>query len=177
MAYTAWSVVFGEQPTAAKWNQLGTNDAGLRDGSNMAISQPINSDGSSHIDLRAGTNKLVKITVLRQDDTSNTYKTKSVILTGWGVAVVGAATQKFEAVTFGITFDQRPIVVGCYGGDSAVDSTTYGDGGNNVHGAVTFKATSILTTGFTMWVHTAGGASWGAGDTVFYQWIAIGELT
>jgi len=27
MAYTAFSVVFGEQPTAAKWNTLGTNDA------------------------------------------------------------------------------------------------------------------------------------------------------
>lgn len=27
MAYTAWSVVFGEQPSAAKWNQLGSNDA------------------------------------------------------------------------------------------------------------------------------------------------------
>lgn len=33
--YTAWSVVFGEQPTAAKWNQLGTNDAGFKDGSNI----------------------------------------------------------------------------------------------------------------------------------------------
>lgn len=27
MAYASWSVVFGEQPTAAKWNILGTNDA------------------------------------------------------------------------------------------------------------------------------------------------------
>lgn len=35
MAYTAWSVVFGEQPTAAKWNQLGTNDAGFKDGTNL----------------------------------------------------------------------------------------------------------------------------------------------
>lgn len=35
MAYTAWSVVYGEQPTAAKWNQLGQNDAGFRDGTNF----------------------------------------------------------------------------------------------------------------------------------------------
>lgn len=27
MAYSAWSVAFGEQPSAAKWNILGTNDA------------------------------------------------------------------------------------------------------------------------------------------------------
>lgn len=35
MAYTAWSVVFGEQPTAAKWNQLGENDAGFKNGDNI----------------------------------------------------------------------------------------------------------------------------------------------
>lgn len=35
MAYTAWSVVYGEQPTAAKWNQLGQNDAGFKDGTNI----------------------------------------------------------------------------------------------------------------------------------------------
>lgn len=27
MPYASWSVVFGEQPSAAKWNILGTNDA------------------------------------------------------------------------------------------------------------------------------------------------------
>lgn len=35
MSYTAWSVVFGEQPSAAKWNILGTNDAGFKDGTNI----------------------------------------------------------------------------------------------------------------------------------------------
>ena len=27
MAYSSWSVSFNEQPSAAKWNILGTNDA------------------------------------------------------------------------------------------------------------------------------------------------------
>jgi len=35
MAYTEWEVVAFEQPTAAKWNQLGENDAGFRDGTNI----------------------------------------------------------------------------------------------------------------------------------------------
>lgn len=35
MAYQAWSVVFGEQPSASKWNILGTNDAGFKDGTNI----------------------------------------------------------------------------------------------------------------------------------------------
>lgn len=37
MAYTAWSVVFGEQPSAAKWNILGANDASFNDGSGLAF--------------------------------------------------------------------------------------------------------------------------------------------
>lgn len=38
MAYTSWSVVFGEQPSAAKWNILGTNDASFNDGTGIAVS-------------------------------------------------------------------------------------------------------------------------------------------
>lgn len=36
MAYVSWSVVFGEQPSAAKWNILGTNDASFNDGTGIA---------------------------------------------------------------------------------------------------------------------------------------------
>lgn len=36
MSYTAWSVVFGEQPSASKWNILGTNDASFNDGTGIA---------------------------------------------------------------------------------------------------------------------------------------------
>lgn len=42
MGYTAWSVVFGEQPTAAKWNQLGENDAGFKDGTNIDANAILN---------------------------------------------------------------------------------------------------------------------------------------
>lgn len=48
MAYQAWSVVFGEQPSASKWNILGTNDAGFNDGTAIgdnAILQRHLSDG------------------------------------------------------------------------------------------------------------------------------------
>lgn len=36
MAYASWSVTFGEQPSAAKWNILGTNDASFNDGTGVA---------------------------------------------------------------------------------------------------------------------------------------------
>ena len=35
MAYASWSVVFGEQPSASKWNILGTNDASFNDGTGL----------------------------------------------------------------------------------------------------------------------------------------------
>lgn len=36
MGYSSWSVVFGEQPSAAKWNILGTNDSSFNDGTGIA---------------------------------------------------------------------------------------------------------------------------------------------
>lgn len=38
MSYTAWSLVYGEQPSTAKWNILGTNDAHIYNflGANVA---------------------------------------------------------------------------------------------------------------------------------------------
>ena len=38
MSYNAWAVTFGEQPSIAKWNILGTNDAGFYDGTNLPTS-------------------------------------------------------------------------------------------------------------------------------------------
>lgn len=35
MSYNAWSVIFGEQPSAAKWNILGANDAAFADGTGI----------------------------------------------------------------------------------------------------------------------------------------------
>ena len=35
MAYSSWSVVAGEIPTASKWNILGTNDASFNDGTGI----------------------------------------------------------------------------------------------------------------------------------------------
>ena len=35
MGYASWSVSFGEQPSAAKWNILGTNDASFNDGTGI----------------------------------------------------------------------------------------------------------------------------------------------
>lgn len=126
--------------------------------------------------LKANGSGLVRTTVLRQDDTTNTYQIgNTVILTGWGV-MQGASNQLTETITFGKTFAQRPIVVAVWGGDSVSNATSYGSGGNNSKGLATCKAEVITTTGFDIRIRTVDGTSWGATDAVFYQWFAIGEL-
>lgn len=37
MAYQSWSVTFGEQPSAAKWNILGTNDSSFNDSTGINL--------------------------------------------------------------------------------------------------------------------------------------------
>jgi len=50
MAYAAWSVSFGEQPTASKWNILGTNDASFADGTGIAAAAIL----GTHLDANVG---------------------------------------------------------------------------------------------------------------------------
>ncbi len=54
MAYASWSVTFGEQPSAAKWNILGTNDSSFNDGTGIAVSaitpeKLLTGTGTTHI--------------------------------------------------------------------------------------------------------------------------------
>lgn len=137
---------------------------------------PSGSDSNVHMQVIGKGNGLTKVSFLRQDDTTNSYKHNSVVLTGWGIYAQGAAANKSETVTFGITFAQRPIVLATYGGDNANVATTYGSGGNNSKGPVCCKAHTIATGSFIAQIHTADGTSWGATDNTFYQWAAFGEL-
>lgn len=135
MSYNAWSVTAFEQPTTAKWNILGANDASLRDGSgilwnnNQQISvknaagttkqfakvdasddlQIGENDQLGHTVVNAGSSKLVKIKILRQSDTTNAYLEKVVFLDGYGIiAGNGSSKRILEALTFGITFASAP---------------------------------------------------------------------
>lgn len=128
---------------------------------------------NQHIQMIGKGNGLTKISVLRQDNTSNSYKHNAVILTGYGVYATGAAASKTETVTFGITFAAVPIVVACAGGDDTAGSTTYGEGKGEDQNFHT-HAHTITTTSFV--AQSRALANWASGTTVFYQWIAIGEL-
>lgn len=132
-------------------------------------------NGGNHMTLSAGTNKLVKSTVLRQDDTTGTYQVGNTVrLTGWGVGNPGATGVLSEVVTFGVTFLQPPIVLLVYGGDDTAASTAYGQGAVDDAGAVTAWAHTPTTTNFTARLQRTG--AWNGTTTVFYQWSAEGEI-
>lgn len=134
------------------------------------------SGSANHLALSAGTSKLVKTTVLRQDDTTNSYQTgNTVTLTGWGVGVPGAIASLTETVTFGVTFTQRPIVIAVFGGDNISGTLTYG-AGTGARKSAFAEALAITTTSFSIIIKTNDATSWTAGDSVFYQWMATGEI-
>lgn len=62
MAYASWSVTFGEQPSAAKWNILGTNDAYFDEYIDRS-GFPVQIKGNSSTAVNSGT------TVFPVDDT------------------------------------------------------------------------------------------------------------
>jgi hypothetical protein len=138
----------------------------------------IGANGANHLALSAGTSKLVKLTVLRQDDTSNTYQSgNTVMLTGWGVMAITTATPNFaETVTFGVTFTQAPIVTITCGGDALTASgSAYGTGGFNI-ASWAMQASALTASSFSAKASTSTGANPGANGFVWYQWTAIGEI-
>jgi hypothetical protein len=108
MTYTAWSVVFGEQPSAAKWNLLGSNDASFRDGTGISngVITPAHRTGgfvAGSYDLGAGTGS-VSITglafapkALITLGTTNTSGTSGTWATGYAYNNSGTPVQGAKA--------------------------------------------------------------------------------
>jgi len=137
----------------------------------------ITTTATDHITITPGASKFVKIATLRQDNTTNTYKNNTVLLTGWGYIQGNNTGRLEEAVTFGITFSNAPIVVaniiGTYlSAPTIIDGGGATMGANNVHNA---GAYSISTTGFTVELARQTG-NYGNTSYYGYSWTAIGEL-
>jgi len=115
--------------TTAESAKVNDNFTNLKNRTDIA---PTTAD---HITLTAGTNKLVRTTVLRHDDTTNTYASEQVILTGWGKITGDNSSEISETVTFGITFATAPIVIaGSAGLDDSGGATSIGDFTNDSAG-------------------------------------------
>lgn len=171
MAYTAWSVVYGEQPTAAKWNQLGANDAGFKDGTNIDAGAITNS-------LLASTavtgSKIVNYRTRRQNNGSNTDETTALIQTGWFAEVPGVASGSTKAITFPTAFVNPPVVFTTYGGDQVSGAQALGNGADSVKDEAVCKAYSITNTGCNIRTVSRDASNFAAGNIYYVHWLAIG---
>lgn len=167
MAYTAWSVVFGEQPSAAKWNQLGTNDASFNDGTGIGTAV-INSTSLKEAFFRAR----------QQIITTNTAPTGLTVQYGWtfvlGSGGTGVVT---KAVTFPVAFSAAPnlMLVSFLGGKDASDPTAIGD--FTVNQAIIVWTNTVATTGMNILLQSRDSADTTSATRRFgLAWMAAGTV-
>lgn len=89
MTYTpAWSVVFGEQPTAAKWSELGANDDALANGSAFSLNNNV-------IPGNALATNAITLLSLKSSTSQGSIGSSDVVITGLsGSATVPAGGRK-----------------------------------------------------------------------------------
>lgn len=150
MAYASWSVVFGEQPSAAKWNILGTNDASFNDGTGIAV------DVITDAKLIYGKLRSRQGGSATNWSTSGTttydYSATNTFLQAGSRTITTSTT-----ITFPTAFNQVPLVL----------ATCITAGAANAFA----RSSAITSTTFTVNVITDGGAQ--ASETI--AWLAVGE--
>lgn len=139
MSYTPWSVVFQEQPTAAKWNQLGDNDASFHDGTgieNGAIppDRLVGDSGASWVyqDYDSNPSNLSGGTLV-----SRYCQIGKLIHFYWSYAFTGAGVA--GNVTFDLPLDARD------NSNNLLFGNAYFTGTNNIFGTVIFSSNSTGT--------------------------------
>lgn len=103
---------------------------------------------------------------------------EDVKVTGWGfITGAGAAVQQSDSVSFGVTFDSKPIVLVSYIGAKASDPSDVGD--FTIAQSMNSYPITITTTGFTVEMSTvySGDGNLINNRRYGYTWIAIGTIT
>lgn len=135
--YASWSVVFGEQPSAAKWNILGTNDAAF----NTALT------GSGTINS----------TILNNPYKFSVYRNAALSVNS-GITTVAFDTKTFDTGSnVDITTNKGRFtapIAGYYLFSAAVSTSPYGNSSNYI---ALFKNGSEILRGSEILTGTSGG--------------------
>lgn len=135
-------------------------------------------DTNIHLIVRGKGNGLTKVSVLRQDNTTNSYKHNTVQLTGWGFIPGDGTLNLTETVTVGITFAAAPVVLATHLAVKLTSDPTLISDFTTVYTAGTVVAAhvgTITTTTFIIYLRRSAG-TYASGERVGYSWTAIGEL-
>lgn len=128
MAYAVWSVIAGEQPTAAKWNILGTNGASFNDGTGIGDNAIL----TRHVtDANITSPKLTEAFFRGRQQAllANTTPTGLTVQFGWSfVTGTGVSLRASKTITFPTAFSVTPIVfMSTIGIRSGSDPAAIGD--------------------------------------------------
>lgn len=170
MAYSSWSVVFGEQPSAAKWNILGNNDASFNDGTGFGLG-------------------VIGSTTLAEDyirgryqtgDGTNSAPTDLTMQMGWGF-IVGDNTENIDkTVTFPTAFSSAPLVqiTFAHSRATAAGSPTGPGWFTTVVTTTAISAghSSVTTTNFNAVISRSDGGSLASTNNYGFVWQAIGAV-
>ncbi len=137
--------------------------------------QAIGTASNVHMVVRAKGNAVTKTSVLRQDNTTNTYNHNTISLSGWGFIQGNGTAIMTKAVSFGVTFAAPPIVLvtalnATLSVPTAISSFTTASEDSVV------GARSITATGYTVSFQKISG-TFGTGAYFGFSWLVIGELT
>ena len=149
MAYQAWSVVFGEQPSASKWNILGSNDASFNDGTGFGdgIVQAKHLDSTTIIKGTSGSDQSpvpVSYTDITGSSATFSVDVNSKILITFGTRVQhNASTQRSSVLALlvdGSTVDS------CYS-QSTVSAETHTMVSKTYYGSLTSGSHTVKLQG------------------------------
>lgn len=160
--------------TASAVNEITVTNAATTDDPKISAT---GGDTNIHLSLDAKGDALVKLKVLRQNNTTDSYKNNTVILAGWGWNIgngTGETTEK--TVTLGITFSELPIII--------TGSIGFKDGSDPSDISELLKAAvfnigigDITTSTFKIGSRNVTDAATIASNRrVGFSWIAIGQL-
>jgi hypothetical protein len=109
----------------------------------------------------------------RQDDTTDSVVTDQVVRKGWGYIQGNGSAAASEAVTFGITYTDFPIVVASMIGYAT--STPPSDQNDCISGGNFYITPTDVTTTAVTTLITIGSGTFSNSTYVCYSWIAIGS--
>lgn len=171
MAYASWSVTFGEQPSASKWNILGTNDAYFATIVGTAGVFNVGSDGFHRIN--GFRSKAIS---------TSTTNSNVMIQSGWDFIQGNGSAPISKAITFPTAYTSTPfmVIINSIGEKTSSDPTALSDFSTVVGGDASVfssQANGWATTGFTAYISAVSGQSLSATNRYGFTWIAFGVKT
>lgn len=179
---TTYEHAFISNLSATQITLRGSNTLG-NDPVSLAFSKTLNAVGyDQHRDLSPQGNKVNKIKILRQDNTTDSYVGAQIMLAGWGfIQGTGAAQRIGKVVTLGLTFTTAPIILTgllAHATSSPTAITDFTGALGSVVGNASLYARSPAVGSFTAEIIiSAAAAGWSTSVYIGYAWLAIGEFT